>query len=206
MRIIKQGYEIIDELVGEKILKKLERCARVCYKSEDKICDGSAEKLLTTIIKLGHESVLEHFSFTVVFVTDRSTTHELVRHRIASFSQESQRYIDYGGKDICFIIPEGVEENSNARNAYELSYMIEEENYKMLRQEYNQQPQLARAVLGNGCATQIVITANIREWRHIFKLRTSKAAHPTVRALLIPLLKELQNKIPVLFDDIKIDN
>ena len=102
MKVRNQYFEILDRLNGKGILKKIEKCGRVCYKSENKIGDGTAEKFVGNIIKRGHESVLEHVSFSVRFVTDRAVTHELVRHRLASFSQESQRYVAYDG-DMEFI-------------------------------------------------------------------------------------------------------
>lgn len=96
MQVVSAGYEILDTLNGEEILKKIERVARVCYKSEDKITDGSAEKMVKALIKRGHEAMLEHFSFSVKFIVDRGVSHELVRHRVASFAQESTRYCNYG--------------------------------------------------------------------------------------------------------------
>ena len=109
MRVINAGYEIISELNGEEILKHIERCARVCYKSEDRITAGSAEKMVAALIRSGHEAMLEHYSFTVKFICDRGIANELVRHRIASFAQESSRYCCYAkdkfGKELTFINP-----------------------------------------------------------------------------------------------------
>ena len=109
MRIVKAGYEILDELNGAEILKKIERVARVCYKSEDKITEGSAEKMVKALIKSGHEAMLEHYSFSVKFICDRGVSHEIVRHRLASFAQESTRYCNYSkegfGGEITVIKP-----------------------------------------------------------------------------------------------------
>lgn len=200
MQIIDQSFEIVDELDGQAISKKIEKCARICYKSEDKITEGSAEKFIGGIIKRGHESVLEHEAFTVKFVTDRSVTHELVRHRLASFSQESQRYVKYDNVE--FIKPIGVE--GEAFEIWKQAMENSANEYKKLI-DMGLAPQFARTVLPNSCKTEIMVSANLREWRHILKLRTSKAAHPQIRELMTGLLKELQSKVPVMFDDIVIE-
>lgn len=95
MKIVDAGYEILDNLNGEEILKKIERVARVCYKSEDKITEGSAEKMVRALIKSNHMAMLEHYSFSVKFICDRGVSHEIVRHRVASYAQESTRYCNY---------------------------------------------------------------------------------------------------------------
>jgi thymidylate synthase (FAD) len=204
MKIIKAGYEIMDELNGEAILKKIELCGRVCYKSEEKITQGSAERFVRGIIKNGHESVLEHVSFSVRFIVDRGVSHELVRHRIASFSQESTRYCNYG--------------NQNEMTVIEPLFFVDKpELYKEWRcaciQSYihyhdllniGATPQEARSVLLNSLKTEVIMTANLREWRHFFKLRTPKTAHPQMREVTIPLLYDVQNRIPVVFEDILI--
>ena len=206
MRIIKQSHEIID--MGGNVLEKIEMAGRTCYKSESSITEESARDFVEMIIRRGHESVIEHHNITVKFITDRGITHELVRHRLASFSQESTRYVNYGGKDMEFILPI---EFYNPRNH---SSFIAEQHITWYRsieeaeKTYNRMidlkaaPQLARSVLPNSLKTEIVVTANLREWRHIFKLRCSKAAHPQIRALMIGLLKELNVKIPSVFKDI----
>jgi len=206
MKVIKPSVEIIDELNGSEILKKIELCGRVCYKSEHKMNDTSSYKFIQNIINRGHESVLEHFSFTVKFICDRGVSHEIVRHRIASYSQESTRYCNYSKGDFngeitviepCFLVPgtEGYNLWYNACSSAEDSYFM------MLN--WGCSPQEARAVLPNSLKTELVMTANIREWRHFLKLRTSPAAHPQMREVANLLLKELKQKIPVLFDDIK---
>ena len=202
MKVRNQYFEILDRLNGKGILKKIEKCGRVCYKSEGKIGDGTAEKFVGNIIKRGHESVLEHVSFSVRFVTDRANTHELVRHRLASFSQESQRYVAYDG-DMEFI--RQVDMNTVSEAAWRDCMEVSEAAYKALRKTMKLSPQLARSVLPNGTKTEIIVTANLREWRHILKLRTSKAAHPQMRALMIPLLNKLKKLIPIVFDDIEVE-
>lgn len=206
MKIIKPSIEILDDLNPEEILKKLELCGRVCYKSENKITDESAVKFISNIIKQGHESVLEHVSFSVRFICDRGVTHEMVRHRIASYSQESTRYCNYSKGQFngeitviepCFLVP-GTE-------GYDMWYracqMAEQYYFSML--DWGCSPQEARAVLPNSLKTEIVMTANVREWRHFLKLRASPAAHPQMREVANMLLTELNFLLPGLFDDIE---
>lgn len=200
MKIVEQKCELIDDIDGMAMLKKIERCGRVCYKSEGNITKDSCIKFVQNLIRRGHESVLEHCSITVRFVTTRDVTHQLVRHRVASFSQESQRYVsyDYG---VEFIMPVGLGKDQNL--AFNAMYDAEQ-YYKTMRKQ-GLSPQIARCVLPNMTKTEIVVTANLREWRHILKLRTSKAAHPQMRALMIELLTELKSKVPVVFDDIEVE-
>ena len=208
MRVINAGYEIISELNGEEILKHIERCARVCYKSEDRITDGSAEKMVAALIRSGHEAMLEHYSFTVKFICDRGVSHELVRHRIASFAQESSRYCCYAkdkfGKELTFINPCFWESDSDnyARWFHE---MDEAEKTYLALIESGATPEQARDILPTSIKTEIVMTANLREFRHFFKLRaegTTGKPHPQMLEITIPLLKELKQKVPVVFDDI----
>ena len=208
MRVINAGYEIISELNGEEILKHIERCARVCYKSEDRITDGSAEKMVAALIRSGHEAMLEHYSFTVKFICDRGIANELVRHRIASFAQESSRYCCYAkdkfGKELTFINPCFWEPDSDnyARWFHE---MDEAEKTYLAMIESGATPEQARDILPTSIKTEIVMTANLREWRHFFKLRAEGVTgkpHPQMLEITIPFLKELKQKIPVVFDDI----
>ena len=208
MRVINAGYEIISELNGEEILKHIERCARVCYKSEDRITDGSAEKMVAALIRSGHEAMLEHYSFTVKFICDRGIANELVRHRIASFAQESSRYCCYAkdkfGKELTFINPCFWEPDSDnyARWFHE---MDEAEKTYLAMIESGATPEQARDILPTSIKTEIVMTANLREFRHFFKLRAEGVTgkpHPQMLEITIPLLKELKQKIPVIFDDI----
>ena len=199
MKIINASYHIETPIDGAEILKRIEKAGRTCYKSEDRITAESAENFVRMLIERGHESVLEHESITVRFVCDRGVSHEIVRHRIASFSQESQRYVRYNG-DIEFINPRMP--NAKAYEAWHELCERAEETYKELL-SYGIQPQQARAVLPNSTKTEIVMTANLREWRHFLKLRTAPAAHPQMRELTVPLLHELQERIPVVFDDIQ---
>ena len=206
MKIIPASIEFMTPIDGESILAHLERCGRVCYKSEDKIGEGTAEKLLANILKRGHEAVIEHFSFTVKFICDRGVSHEIVRHRMASYCQESTRYCNYSkdgfGNEITVIKPCYLDPLTLNYSVWKAACETAESNYFTLLHR-GCTPQEARAVLPNSLKTEVVMTANIREWRHFLKLRTSRAAHPQIREVANMLLKELQAKVPVLFDDIK---
>ena len=208
MKVINAGYEFITPIDGVDILKKIEQAGRVCYKSEDLITDESAIKFAQNIIKRGHEAVLEHCSFTVKFIVDRGVSHEIVRHRVASYCQESTRYCNYSkdkfGNEITVIKPCFWDEQSFEYIKWLHTCQYSEKAYFTLL-EAGVTPQEARSVLPNSLKTEVVMTANIREWRHFFKLRTSSAAHPQMREVAIPLLKELQEKIPILFDDIEVE-
>ena len=230
MKIVEPKYEILTDISegGIKELQQIERVARVCYKSEDKITpDGeSAKKLVGFLVKQGHEAMLEHSQLSVLFTCDRGIANELVRHRIASFAQESTRYCNYSkekfGGELSFILPFYIpdEPKENAIKAassteelkkLETDYQIHnawywtcddaEKSYKTLIAN-GMRPEQARCVLPLCLKTEIVVTANYREWRNIFKLRTPVAAHPQMRELMCPLLLEVQKKIPVVFDDI----
>lgn len=201
MQIIKPSYEIIDHLDPEAIYAKIERSGRVCYKSEDKICEGSGEKFVAAIIKRGHESVIEHVAFSVKFIVDRGVTHELVRHRLASFSQESTRYVNYKGGNMQFIEPCFLEKNPEAKGTWLKAMADAETHYNTLIAQ-GWKAEEARAVLPNSIKTEIFVSANLREWRHILKLRSHKSAHPQIREVMTPLAQELAVLLPVIFDGI----
>ena len=213
MNIIKPSFEIVSEISegGIKELKHIERMGRISYKSEDKITeDGeSAKKFIGKLIANGHESVLEHSSLSVIFITDRAVTHELVRHRLASFTQESQRYCNYSkdkfNNEVTFIEPWWIADSDPIDSDVAYPWMTaistaEQEYFKLL--DIGMSPQDARVVLPNSTKTEIGVTANYREWRHILKLRCSDAAHPDIRRLMRGLATELKKRIPVVFDDI----
>ena len=205
MKIVKPGVEFITPIDGNVILKLLEECGRVCYKSESQITETSAPTFVGNILKRGHESVLEHCSFTVKFTCDRGVSHEIVRHRLASYSQESTRYCNYGagqfGREITVIAPCFLNPNTDGWELWKEGCEAAETAYFNLL-EYGCSPQEARSVLPNSLKTEVVMTANIREWRHFLKLRCSEAAHPQMREVALALLKEVHAKIPVLFDDL----
>jgi len=205
MKEIRPSFEIMDDIDGAKILQKLERCGRVCYKSEDKITEGSAEKFIGMILKSGHESVLEHEKLTVKFICDRGVTHEIVRHRIASYSQESTRYCNYSkdkfGNELTFIRPCFWTDDSEEYAVWKQAMEEIEKTYVKLI-SLGAKPEEARSILPNSLKTEIVCTMNLREWRHFFRLRTAERAHPQIREISVALLDELKKRIPVIFDDI----
>ena len=227
MNFIDSSVEIIDDINSDLILKKIELALRNCYKSENLIEDGSAEKLIKSCINRGHESPLEHVSITYRVICDRGVSHEWVRHRLASYSQESSRYCNYTkgkfGSEITYIKPEWFDEYQSlilkpscdttqeeydkisiyfaykkALKTAELSY------FTMIRNGAT--PDIARAVLPNSLKTDLVCTMNIRELRNFFKLRCTKYAHPAIRKLAIELLQKLKEKgLGILFEDIIYD-
>lgn len=232
MKIIKAGFEVLTPISegGIAELQHIEKIARVCYKSEDCITeDGeSAKKMIKMLINRDHTAMIEHSSLSVKFTVDRGVSHELVRHRIASFAQESTRYCNYSkdkfGNEITFIQPcwckedltgnhkihwkglygesETVVPKDKGDNWWFWHVAIAERDYiKLLENGWT--PQEARSVLPNSTKTEITITANYREWRSFFKLRIARAAHPQAREVTIPLLKELKSKLPIIFDDIE---
>lgn len=208
MKIINASYEIITPLNGNEILKHIEQVARTCYKSEDKITDGSAEKMVRALIKGGHTAMLEHYSFTVKFICDRGVTHEIVRHRLASYAQESTRYCNYSkgkfGSELTFIKPCFFDDNSREYRLWcEAMQKAEDEYLELINSGAT--PEQARDVLPTSVKTELCMTTNLTEWRHFFKLRAvgvTGKPHPQMTELAVPLLKEVKNKIPVVFDDI----
>lgn len=205
MRIIEPSFEILDEINGEELLKKIEKIGRVCYKSESKITQDSASKFIANIIKSGHESVIEHEKISVRIICDRGVTHEIVRHRLASYSQESTRYCNYAnekfGKELTLIKPIFWDEDSEEYQCWFETMQKIEDSYNFLI-EKGVKPQEARSLLPNSLKTEIIVTMNLREWRHFFKLRTSLRAHPQMREIACAVLDEFKKRIPVVFDDI----
>jgi thymidylate synthase (FAD) len=200
MDVIKPSFSI-EPIDGKQMLQNIEKHGRICYKSESNITINSAKIFVANLIKNGHESVLEHEKVTVVITCDRGVSHEIVRHRIGSYSQESTRYVNLLKKGITFIDPLFFKETT-------IYYRIWKETMEVCERAYNilidkgATPQEARSVLPNSLKTEIAVTYNLREWRHFFKLRTSKKAHPQMREIAVPLLKQFKTLIPVVFDDI----
>ena len=206
VKIVKPTYEILTPINGDEILKLIELAGRTCYKSDNLITPDSAKNFVEKIAQRGHESVIEHYNITVRFICNRGFTHELVRHRLAAYSQESTRYCNYNkdkfGSEITVIKPFEINEDTKEYDLWKEAMQNAEKSY-MAMIENGSKPENARGVLPIDIKTEIVITTNLREWKHIFKLRTSKAAHPSMRELMIPLLKEFKEKIPVIFDKIE---
>ena len=211
------GFE--GDIDGMEMLRAIELAGRTCYKSEDKITDESAKDFVATIMRGGHESVIEHGVLRARVICDRGVTHELVRHRLAAYSQESTRYCNYKG-GVEFIIPPwvGIEPGDYAQDNPDWTLvtsessdfewfqacMNAEKSYLDLI-EKGWKPQQARSVLPNSLKTEIVVTANLREWRRIFDLRAvgvSGKPHPQMVEVMMPLLKDAQGLVPIIFDDI----
>ena len=205
MKIIEPYFEILHMADGKEICRHIELAARTCYKSEDKITQGTTQKFLKTLLKRGHKSVIEHISISVRLVCDRGVSHEIVRHRLCSFSQESTRYANYSkekfGKQITVIRPFFWNKDLEKYKEWEKAMLYCEKIYINLI-EKGAMAQEARSVLPNSLKTDIIITANIREWMHIFNLRCSSASHPQMRQIMLPLLKEFHLKTPVFFDEL----
>lgn len=205
MKVIQPGIEILDSIDGNEILKRIELIGRVCYKSEDRITSDSAKMFVSNILKSGHESVIEHEKISVRIICDRGVSHEFVRHRVASYSQESTRYCNYSrdkfGNELTVIKPLFWDEESD-------EYRLWRDTVQNIETAYNQmiamgaKPQEARSILPNSLKTEIVATMNLREWRHFFKLRMSNRSHPQMREIADMILSEFRRQIPIVFDDI----
>ena len=208
MRIIQPSFEIMGSMNPDEILKSIELYGRVCYKSEDKVTAESAISFIERIIKSGHESVIEHEKITVKIICDRGVSHEIVRHRIASYSQESTRYCNYSqdkfGRELTLIKPCFWNEGSTEYKLWLQTMHVIEDNYNRLI-DIGAKPEEARSILPNSLKTEIVVTMNLREWRHFFKLRTSMRAHPQMREISISLLNKFKSILPVVFNDIVAD-
>jgi thymidylate synthase (FAD) len=205
LKIVPPSHRILALPDKAAVLKMIERIGRTCYKSEDKMTLDSARDFVKRLVRSGHHSVIEHLGITVHFVCDRGISHELVRHRLASFSQESTRYANYSkdkfGKEISVIRPFFWDRSSALYAAWKQAMEQAEKAYLQLI-GLGARPEEARTVLPNSLKTELIMTCNLREWRHIFDLRCSRAAHPQMRELLFPFLGELRERVPVLFDDL----
>jgi thymidylate synthase (FAD) len=207
LKIVEPSYEILTPIDGTEILKHLERIARTCYRSENLISedDSSARKIIGSLIKSGHEAMIEHYSISVRFICDVGFYKDISRHRLASFAIESTRYCNYSknkfGNQISFIKPVNIKEGTPEYELWYNTLVCIQDNYNEMS-KLGANPDQLRMILPHSTAAEVNITANLREWRHIFKLRTNSHAHPSLQELLIPLLKEFQSKIPIIFDDI----
>ena len=198
MKLIEPSFEILN-VSGD--LTTIEQAARTCYKSEDKIKEGSAEKLVGVLVDRGHHAMLEFVDVTVKFITDRAIANEIVRHRIASYAQESTRYVNYKNQDMEFIEPLWAKDLPDSGWVVFCETLQHAElTYKNFI-EAGAKPQDARAILPLCLKTELVMKTNLRSWYNFFELRTAKAAHPEMRRITIPLCKEFQKRIPIIFDD-----
>ena len=207
MKIVKANAFIESTITQKEAMDIIERAGRTCYKSENKIAEGSAEDFIRNIIKRGHETVIEHVSITARVICDRGVTHEIVRHRLASYSQESTRYCNYSsdkfGNEITVIKPCFWEETDPKYVTWMSAMQVAGRAYFDLLNA-GATPQEARSVLPNSLKTEIVMTMNFREWRHFFKLRCSSAAHPQMREVANILLNEFKEKYPLFVEDLEI--
>lgn len=209
MKITKASFAFVDQFDGVDILRKIEIAGRTAYKSETLASYDSAPQFIAMLIKKGHLSVIEHHSVTVRVICDRGVSHEIVRHRLASYTQESTRYCNYtqgkfeGGVTFiepCFW-PSSDSTTADKRAAWLRAVEAADNAYQELV-HLGASAEQARSVLPNSLKTEIVITMNLREWRHFFTLRTAPGAHPQMREITVPLLSEFKTRIPVVFDDI----
>lgn len=230
MKLIKPKVEILDKINGDEVITKLAKVARVCYKSEDASTLEKDKRLVENLIKSGHEAMIEFFDITVKFTCDRGVSHEIVRHRMASYAQESTRYCNYSkdkfGKELTFIIPSWLDIPSGNYTYWDgdwvdmdklkinlpadeedvISQWLFDMSYADTAYRYlirkGWKPQQARTVLPMSIKTEINMKANLREWRCFFKLRCDTAAHPDMRKLALDLLEQMHSLIPIVFDDI----
>lgn len=204
MKIVQQSHEWITPLNREVTLKRIEQIARTCYKSESAIKPGSAEKMVAMLCKNHHYAMIEHISLTCKFVTDRGVANEIVRHRIGSYAQESTRYCNYSKDKFdnqITVIDHGY--TGQARADWGNACIAAEKTYFVMLNN-GATPEQARDVLPLCLKTEIVCTWNLREWHEVLRLRTAKDAHPAIRALMIPVLRELQEIYPEIFNDIEV--
>lgn len=206
VKIVKPSAVVITPLDGEAILKHLEICGRTCYKSESQITPESAKKMIAKLLELGHESVIEHFSVTAQLVCDVGAYKDLTRHRIASFSIESTRYCNYSkgrfGNELAVIEPVNIPKGSKEYDVWLDTMNYIEQNYMKMSEIEGTRTDQLRMLLPHSTAATVTMTANMREWRHIFSLRCANAAHPSVQQVMKMLLTQFHSAIPVLFDDI----
>ena len=234
MQVVDPSFDIVWLIDPKKMLQHVERCAKKCYQSTHTITDESYKIFIGKLIDSGHESTIEHMSITVDIICDRGVTHEIVRHRLCAFSQESTRYCNYTkdkfGNEIKVINPfffdpledrqdvfipdfnsiqldefspkSGLTLKLNSFDVWLLTCLYSEWGYNTLIQTFKRTAQEARSVLPNSLKTEISVTANLREWRHILKLRCDKVSHPQMRQIMIPLLKEFNEYLPEVFNDI----
>jgi thymidylate synthase (FAD) len=218
MKVIKQSHKILDPIDGQAILKKIEFCGRTCYQSRDKICEGSADKFIKSILDRGHLSVLEHVSITVLFKTNLRILSEITRHRLASFSVESSRYIKY--KDgLTFINPCWLKDmyGSWDKEKWIATPEYSDRDIQWLRQnlfmesiyydeiERGAKPEEASNYFSKDLAVEIIMSANLREWGHVFKLRdNATTVHPQMFELIHPTVEDFRQKIPLIYDKLEV--
>ena len=211
MKVIEPSYSFLGDIDGVAMLQKIEIAKRICYQSEDRITQDSYLASAADLIARGHEAMLEHASISVLFTIDRGVANEIVRHRIASFAQSSTRYCNFSqdkfGNEITVIRPCFLRNGTVAYDEwYEACAVAEQKYFSLLR--IGMKPEEARDVLPISTMTKLVMTANLREWRHFFKLRavgTTGKPHPQMLQVTVPLLGDFKKIIPVVFNDLVVD-
>jgi thymidylate synthase (FAD) len=198
MKLIDPSFEILN-ISGD--LKTIEKAARTCYKSEDRITVGSAEKLVGVLVNRGHYAMLEFVDVTVKFITDRGIANEIVRHRIASYAQESTRFVSYKKRETEFIKPLWFDGTDIVNQEHFKNICFQAERNYISFLDSGLTPEDARAILPLCLKTELVMKTNLRSWLNFFELRTSPAAHPEMRRIAIPLCEEFKKLIPIVFDD-----
>lgn len=209
MKIVKPSVEFVKKPEsGLEVLRNIERIGRVCYKSEDNITETSAENFVRRLIKNGHLAMIEHESLSVRIICDRGISHEIVRHRLASYAQTSTRYCNYAsgkfGNEIQVICPVRLQPNTFEFITWREAVQAAEKAYLDLVGA-GVKPEIARSVLPTCLATEIIVTMNLREWRHFFSLRVAPSAHPQMREIAWKILQMFKEIIPVVFDDLDDD-
>lgn len=208
VKIAAPKVEVLTPLDGDAILKHLELCARNCYKSEDKITEDSARQMVRKLLELGHEAMIEHYNLTVKLTCDMGVYKDLTRHRHVSYAIESTRYCNYSkgkfGNELTVMKPCHIKEGTPEYQIWLSTMETIEKNYNAMA-ELGCKPDQLRMLLPHSIKADVIMTANLREWRHIFKLRCAPAAHPTVQEVMKMLLGTLKREIPVIFDDIPYD-
>lgn len=207
MKIIKPWVEL-EKIDGIKVMKNLERAAKHCYRTEGNIKEDSYDHFLRNCINRGHESVLEHEKVSIRICCDVGAYKDITRHRLASFSIESTRYCNYSkdkfGNEISFIEPCNIEDEGLYQDWKNCMEEIEKCYNKMATN--GALPDQLRLLLPHSTAAELTMTANIREWRHIFALRADKHAHPSIQQFMIPLLLYFKQQMPALFDEVQYNN
>lgn len=210
MKFIEPSVEILSSTGQDTIidqLKIIELAGRNCYKSEDKITEDSYNKMIAMLRMRKHESVLEHGNVTVRMIGSRAFTHQLIRHRLAAYSQESQRYVNYSkdkhGNSISFIKPIGYEDWSDNLKESFVTGLLDAESCYLEMVSDGMKAEDARGVLPNQTKTEIVVTMNLRAWRHFFSMRCDKHAQSEIRHIAKLLLAQMFETMPVIFQDLK---
>ena len=198
----------IEDYDGKKIMQRIERACRTCYRSEEMITEDSYKTLLKNCLNRGHESILEHEKVSIRMICDLGVYKDITRHRLASFSIESTRYCNYGkdkfGSELKIMKPCNIEEGTEMYEDWKNTMLCIEKNYIKMSQE-GAKPDQLRMLLPHSIAAEVNMTCNIREWKHVLSLRCTNHAHPSIRQVLIPLLLKFKQDMPEIFEKVEYD-